>query len=115
MSVEPLGLDIPPLTRVTMDALTAPQPTAINCSDALPQTVADYVRGSLADNTRQAYRSDLAHFEHWGGTMPATDQLIASYLAAHAETHSVASLTRRLASLSVREPTSRSRPETSCL
>src|SRR5271157_2957623 len=34
-------------------------------------------------NTRRAYLSDLAHFERWGGKVPATDELIASYLAVH--------------------------------
>jgi integrase len=47
-----------------------------------------------------AYLSDLAHFESWGGQVPATDQLIASYLAAHADTSSTATLQRRVASLS---------------
>jgi integrase len=64
------------------------------------ERVASLVRDSLADNTRRAYLSDLAHFETWGGQVPATDELIASYLAAHAETLSSATLQRRVASLS---------------
>jgi hypothetical protein len=44
------------------------------------ERVASLVRDSLADNTRRAYLSDLAHFETWGGQVPATDELIASYL-----------------------------------
>jgi integrase len=66
----------------------------------LDEHVASLVRDSLAENTRRAYLSDLAHFESWGGQVPATDQLIASYLAAHAETSSTATLQRRIASLS---------------
>jgi integrase len=66
----------------------------------LDEHVASLVRDSLANNTRRAYLSDLAHFENWGGQVPATDQLIASYLAAHAETSSTATLQRRIASLS---------------
>ncbi len=66
----------------------------------LDEHVASLVRDSLADNTRRAYLSDLAHFESWGGQVPATDRLIASYLAAHAETSSTATLQRRVASLS---------------
>jgi integrase len=62
--------------------------------------VSSLVRDSIADSTRRAYLSDLAHFESWGGQVPATDQLIASYLAAHAETSSTATLQRRVASLS---------------
>jgi hypothetical protein len=57
----------------------------------IEEHVAALVRDSLAENTRRAYLSDLAHFESWGGQVPATAQLIASYLAAHAETSSTAS------------------------
>ncbi len=67
---------------------------------AVDEHVASLVRDSLADNTRRAYLSDLAHFESWGGQVPATDKLIASYLAAHVETLSPATLQRRVATLS---------------
>jgi Phage integrase, N-terminal SAM-like domain len=62
--------------------------------------VADYVRESLAENTRVAYLSDLAHFESWGGQIPASPETIAEYLVAHADLLSVATLNRRLAALS---------------
>lgn len=58
------------------------------------------VRSSLARNTQRAYLSDLAHFEAWGGSLPSDPVQIASYLAAHRQIHSVATLQRRLASLS---------------
>jgi integrase len=74
--------------------------SAINCKQPLLERVADYVRDSLAENTRRAYLSDLAHFESWGGTLPASPETIAAYLAQHAESHSVATLVRRLASIS---------------
>lgn len=61
--------------------------------------VADYVRESLAENTRVGYLSDLAHFESWGGQIPATPETVAEYLAAHADILSVATLNRRLAAL----------------
>jgi integrase len=82
-----------------MGVLGEPQPCAINCTDSVPETLAGYVRDSLAPNTRRAYLSDLAHFESWGGRVPATPEATASYLAAHAETLSMATLARRLASL----------------
>ena len=81
------------LSRVTNTR--QPVPTS-----ALPDQVASYVADSLAENTRRAYLSDLAHFESWGGCIPASDTLVASYLAAHAETLSVATLVRRLSSIS---------------
>ena len=62
--------------------------------------MADYIRESLAENTRVAYLSDLAHFEIWGGRIPAAPETIAEYLVAHANVLSVATLNRRLAALS---------------
>jgi site-specific recombinase XerD len=72
---------------------------AINCTSISSLTVADYVRESLSQNTRTAYLSDLEHFESWGGQIPATPEMIAAYLAAHAGVHTVATLNRRLAAL----------------
>jgi site-specific recombinase XerD len=71
----------------------------INFTGSLPLTVADYVRESLSENTRRAYLSDLEHFEMWGGQIPATPELIASYLVSQATTTAVATLNRRLAAL----------------
>lgn len=66
----------------------------------LNEEVAEYVRVSISDNTRRAYRSDLAHFLDWGGEIPSSDVMIANYLAAHAGLLSVATLSRRVASIS---------------
>jgi integrase len=62
--------------------------------------VNEYVRDSLADNTRRAYLSDLGTFERWGGSIPASAECVAAYLAAHADTLAVASLIRHVASIS---------------
>lgn len=86
------------LSRVTM-AVHSDILSAINCTTAEPITVADYIRESLAENTRIAYLSDLAHFGSWGGQIPAAPETIAEYLAAHADVLSVATLNRRLAAL----------------
>ena len=66
----------------------------------IPNEVTKYVAESLAHNTLRAYLSDLAHFENWGATIPASPTHVASYLAAHAETLSIATLIRRIASIS---------------
>lgn len=65
----------------------------------LHQDVTEYVRVSISDNTRRAYRADLRHFIDWGGAIPATDVMIANYLASYAGTLSVATLSRRIASI----------------
>jgi len=62
--------------------------------------VEHFIRESLSENTRAAYRADLAHFTAWGGTLPATAELVARYLADHADTLAPASLARRVATLS---------------
>jgi len=62
--------------------------------------VREYVRDSISENTKRAYQSDLQHFMDWGGAIPASDVLLADYLAQHAGTLSVATLVRRIASIS---------------
>lgn len=64
------------------------------------RAVQDLLHASIAENTRRAYRSDLAHFLAWGGSIPAKPELVAAYLADWAGRLAVASLTRRLASIS---------------
>ncbi len=62
--------------------------------------VEHFIRESLSENTRKAYRSDLAHFTDWGGVLPATPDQVARYLADHADTLAPSSLARRVATLS---------------
>jgi site-specific recombinase XerD len=62
--------------------------------------VNEYLNASISSNTWRAYRDDLKHFRAWGGTLPATPEQVAAYLAHYAPTLSPATLSRRLASLS---------------
>jgi site-specific recombinase XerD len=75
---------------------------ATNCTSEFPNSseVSLYLHASLSNSTRKAYRSDLSHFISWGGTVPATPEMIAVYLAAHADLHAPATLARRLVSIS---------------
>lgn len=45
-----------------------------------------YVRASIAPATRRAYRADIDHFEAWGGTIPATGDMLAADIGAQATT-----------------------------
>ena len=100
MSDNVLTRDNLPLSRPTLAGREAsPGACEINFTASLPLTVSDYVRESLSENTRRAYLSDLEHFEMWGGQIPATPELIASYLVSQATTTAVATLNRRLAAL----------------
>ena len=65
----------------------------------LPLDVSFYLHASLSDNSRKAYRCDLSQFLSWGGTIPSTPEVVATYLAAHAAQHAVATLARRLVSI----------------
>lgn len=73
----------------------------VNCSAArdLHPSVVELIRESLAPSTRRAYAGDLAHFLAWGGVIPAAPENVASYLAEHADSLSVATLNRRATSI----------------
>lgn len=103
-ALEVLTRDNSLLSRPTIDRTERLQPAsgsqiAINCTE-LAAKVAGFVQASLAPNTRLAYAADLAAFRTWGGTLPASPELVAGYLAAHADDLSIATLLRRLASIS---------------
>lgn len=66
----------------------------------LATKVNEFIRDSRAPNSRLAYASDLAQFCDWGGALPASPELVAAYLAAHADVLSVATLRRRLTAIS---------------
>ena len=61
--------------------------------------VSDYIAASIADSTRRAYRTDLADFIAWGGTLPSTVEQVASYLADRAVSLSPITLARRLVAI----------------
>ena len=114
MILDALTSDNPHLSRPTIEAaerLDTSQreslPSSVGgegcasaCTRELTDRVAALVESSISDNTRRAYQSDLAHFEAWGGRLPADPAIVASYLAAHSDTLSVATLVRRIATIS---------------
>lgn len=64
------------------------------------ERVRDLLSQSLAASSKRAYAADLAHFRAWGGPIPATPELVAEYLADGVGQYAVATLQRRLASIS---------------
>jgi integrase len=58
-----------------------------------------YVSASLANNTKKAYASDLSHFMMNGGSLPASTEVVARYLANHGGSLSPFTLARRLVSI----------------
>lgn len=53
----------------------------------------------MPEATRRAYESDLRHFCAWGGSIPATDLMVAEYLAVYAGELACSTLKRRLAAI----------------
>ena len=74
---------------------------AAACNEPLQPEVRAYVQAGIAPATKRAYRADLDHFRAWGATIPATDALVAAYLADCAAVLKVSTLTRRLAAVSI--------------
>ena len=69
------------------------------------ENAAEYAKKSKADNTWKAYQSDFADFTHWCcehgvACLPATPETVAAYLAHLAPVRKVATIQRRVASIS---------------
>jgi integrase len=97
----PINVDVDPAFAVNCTASAVAGdlvPCAINCTDE--EAVRDLIEHSVSDSTRTAYESDLKHFATWGGTLPATPAMVATYIATHAGFLAVATITRRVATLS---------------
>jgi integrase len=62
--------------------------------------VAKFVHFAVSDNTRLAYQGDLADFLAWGGSVPCTPEMLASYIASRAEVHSPYTISRRVVGIS---------------
>ncbi len=88
----------PKVPALTHDNSLLSEPTN-SLSEAFSPLLGTYLEASLAANTRRAYRADVAQFTAWGGTVPASPDTIAQYLAEHAETLTVATLARRLVAI----------------
>lgn len=99
MSANFLTSDNYPLSRPTLTDAALPN-LHLSAQAEAPADVQALVNASLSENTKRAYACDLSHFQGWGGQIPANELLIASYLAAYADTLSSATLARRLVSIS---------------
>ena len=74
------------------------QSIAPACPQSQPgvSEISRYVNAAIADNTRRAYRQDLADFLQWGGMVPSTSEAVSAYIADRAQTQTPATLTRRV-------------------
>jgi integrase len=81
-----------------MDSKKLPTPKA---DQALRNESAslNYVQHATAGNTREAYRSDIRHFERWGGKLPTDTETVVRYCEAHADTLNPRTLQRRVVAI----------------
>jgi hypothetical protein len=101
-----LTSDNPHLSEVSAPTAVGKDDTgfAVNCKRIeeegagtdVSETVRLLLLAGTSANTRRAYRADLAHFLAKGGAVPASSNLVTSYLARHAGQLAIATLARRL-------------------
>jgi integrase len=101
MSAEPITSDNLYLSEPSRALDDAPDGVQLIANaSATPAEPAFFIQNSIAENSRRAYLSDLREFEKAGFSVPAPPETVAQYLAASACSLTVATLVRRLASLS---------------
>ena len=73
------------------------KPIQNQCADGYSGggSIGRYLAAAVADNTRRAYRSDLADFLTYGGVVPCSPEFLARYISDRADTNSPATITRR--------------------
>lgn len=79
----------------TRDTLVAQENSIARLKDQNP-----YIHLGTSENTRKAYRSDIRHFENWGGKLPSTTNQIVDYLKHYADKINSRTLERRLVAIS---------------
>ena len=62
----------------------------------VPADVMRYVQAATAENTRRAYRGDVADFIAFGGCIPSTPEQLAAYMTSRAALHAPATIMRRV-------------------
>lgn len=97
---------LPAESAINCTSLSPDDFCAINCNLAghitqgLSTPVRDFISNSIAENTKRAYAADMAHFAASGRLIPSTSGAVAEYLAEMAGVYAVATIQRRLASIS---------------
>ncbi|MEN9938753.1 MAG: hypothetical protein RLZZ387_5332 [Chloroflexota bacterium] len=86
-------------------AIVTSPATPLAAFDAIDETARAFAEASRSAGTRRAYAIDWRHFTTWCdahrvASLPAAPATVVRYLAASAERYAVATLTRRLASVS---------------
>lgn len=72
------------------------QHDAVHYTSTQTGLINPYIHLATSNNTRKAYRSDIHHYETWGGKLPATAEMIANYLRFYANQLNPRTLARRL-------------------
>lgn len=96
----PLTEDNSPLSKPSVESEPGTNLQLTATDPKVPTAALEYLQAAISANTRRAYRSDLNHFLAWGGAIPASPELVVQYIAAHAGKLAVATLMRRIATIS---------------
>ena len=78
----------------------------VTSSGALSPHAHEYLAGSASANTARAVRADLRVYIRWGGTLPATEEMVANFLADQARHKKPSTVARYANSLHVWHRTS---------
>jgi site-specific recombinase XerD len=78
-----------------IDALVAVKTHQVKVSEL----VASFSAAAQSNATTRSYGTDISHFEQYGGTIPATPEVVAEYLASFATSLSRATLQHRLVAI----------------
>jgi hypothetical protein len=63
-----------------VNLIAIPESNPVIAARGCTERVRDLLSQSLASSSKRAYAADLAHFRAWGGTIPATPEIVAEYL-----------------------------------
>lgn len=89
------------VTEASLPALhSEDQAQPVADTGKLSPAISAYVSAAVADNTRRAYRQDLADFCRWGGSVPCLPETLAAFIADRAAVLSPHTITRRVVGIS---------------
>lgn len=96
------------------------QKNSLTALESTAEEARNYIQDARSIATRRAYSRDWRDFESWAGlhsltALPAAPETVSLYLAHLAQTHKPATLTRRLASISIAHQAARHESPTRAL
>ena len=95
-----VGLSLPKNRELVTPVSSVTEGQSWQSCAGLNRIVSKYVTMAIAENSRRAYRQDLADFQRWGGNVPCSPEMLAAFIADRAATLSPHTITRRVVGIS---------------